>query len=136
MKKTALALALASAASLTMAADAGAGKAKAEAVCAACHGANGISVSDTIPNLAGQRAAYIEGQLKAFKGGIRKAPSATSPIATMAAIAMQLSDDDIANVDEALSLQGRLEKEDWVGQAQKLLAEQTAAEVPAEDAKA
>jgi large subunit ribosomal protein L19 len=45
------------------------------------------------------------------------------------------SDDDIANVDEALSLQGRLEKEDWVGQAQKLVAEQAAAEVPAEDDK-
>ena len=45
------------------------------------------------------------------------------------------SDDDIANVDEALSLQGRLEKEDWVGQAQKLLAEAAAAEVPAEDDK-
>ena len=44
------------------------------------------------------------------------------------------SDDDIANVDEALSLQGRVEKEDWVGQAQKLLAE-AAAEVPAEDDK-
>ena len=45
------------------------------------------------------------------------------------------SDDDIANVDEALSLNGRLEKEDWVGQAQKLLAEAAAAEVPAEDDK-
>ena len=45
------------------------------------------------------------------------------------------SDDDIANVDEALSLNGRLEKEDWVGQAQKLVAEQAAAEVPAEDDK-
>jgi large subunit ribosomal protein L19 len=45
------------------------------------------------------------------------------------------SDDDIANVDEALSLQGRLEKEDWVGQAQKLVAEQAAAEVPTEDDK-
>jgi large subunit ribosomal protein L19 len=45
------------------------------------------------------------------------------------------SDDDIANVDEALSLNGRLEKEDWVGQAQKLLAEVAAAEVPAEDDK-
>jgi large subunit ribosomal protein L19 len=43
------------------------------------------------------------------------------------------SDDDIANVDEALSLGGRVEKEDWVGQAQKLVAEQAAAEVPAED---
>ena len=45
------------------------------------------------------------------------------------------SDDDIANVDEALSLNGRLEKEDWVGQAQKLVAEAAAAEVPAEDEK-
>ena len=36
-------------------ADLAAGKARVEAVCAACHGANGVSVSDTIPNLAGQR---------------------------------------------------------------------------------
>ena len=33
------------------AADPAAGKEKSK-VCAACHGANGISVSDTIPNLA------------------------------------------------------------------------------------
>lgn len=43
------------------------------------------------------------------------------------------SDDDIANVDEFLSLDGRIEKEDWVRQAQDLLAESTADEVP-EDA--
>jgi large subunit ribosomal protein L19 len=42
------------------------------------------------------------------------------------------SDDDIANVDEALGLEGRMEKEDWVSQAQRLLAEATAGEVPAE----
>ena len=82
-----------------------AGKAKAESVCAACHGANGISVSDTIPNLAGQRTAYLEGQLKAFRSGARKAPTPTSPIATMAAIAAQLSDDDIANVAAHFSAQ-------------------------------
>ena len=45
------------------------------------------------------------------------------------------SDDDIANVDEALNLSGRIEKDDWVGQAQKLLAEVAAAEVLAEDEK-
>lgn len=83
---------------LVHAADAAAGKAKVEAVCAACHGANGISVSDTIPNLAGQRAAYLESQLKAFKDGTRRAASPTSPVATMAAIAAQLSADDMANV--------------------------------------
>jgi len=47
------------------------------------------------------------------------------------------SDDDIANVDEALGLEGRVEKDDWVSQAQRLLAEAAAAEVPAEgEAKA
>ena len=80
------------------AADMGAGKTRVEAVCAACHGANGVSVSDTIPNLAGQRAPYIEAQLKAFKDGARKAPAPTSPIATMAAIATQLSPADMADV--------------------------------------
>ena len=44
------------------------------------------------------------------------------------------SDEDIANVDELLTLKGRIEKEDWVSQARALLAEVTAAEVPAEDA--
>ena len=45
------------------------------------------------------------------------------------------SDDDIANVDELLSLEGAIEKGDWVGQAQKLVAEAAAAEVPAEETK-
>ena len=45
------------------------------------------------------------------------------------------SDDDIANVDETLALEGRIEKDDWVRQAQALVAEAAAAEVPAEDAK-
>ena len=73
------------------AADVEAGKAKAAAVCAACHGANGVSVSDTIPNLAAQRAGYLETQLKALKDGSRKNP-------IMNAIASQLSPDEIANV--------------------------------------
>src|SRR6188768_4587864 len=74
-----------------------AGKAKVATVCAACHGATGVSVSDTIPNLAAQRAGYIENQLKAFKDGTPRGGS-TSPAATMAAIAAQLNADDIANV--------------------------------------
>jgi len=67
------------------AADLEAGKTKVSQVCAACHGANGVSVSDTIPNLAAQRAAYIEGQLKAFKEGTRRAAGPTSPSATKSA---------------------------------------------------
>jgi cytochrome c553 len=73
------------------AADIEAGKAKVATVCAACHGATGVSVSDTIPNLAAQRAGYLAAQLKALKEGTRKNP-------IMNAIAAQLSPDDIANV--------------------------------------
>lgn len=83
---------------LAQAADIEAGKTRATTVCAACHGANGQSVSDAIPNLAAQRAGYLEAQLKAFKDGTRKAAGTTSPTAIMTAIAAQLSADDIANV--------------------------------------
>src|SRR6266446_7101146 len=72
---------------LAHAADIEAGKAKVATVCAACHGAGGVSVSDTIPNLAAQRASYLEAQLKALKDGTRKNP-------IMNAIAAQLSPEE------------------------------------------
>jgi cytochrome c553 len=40
--------------------------------CRACHGPAGISLNPTIPNLAGQKPAYLEAQLKAFRGKDRK----------------------------------------------------------------
>jgi len=46
-----------------------------------------------------------------------------------------LSDDDIAHIDETLKLDGRIEKDDWVGQARTLIAEAAVAEVPAEEAQ-
>jgi large subunit ribosomal protein L19 len=46
------------------------------------------------------------------------------------------SDDDLANVDETLVLDGRIEKDDWVSQAQQLVAELAAAEVPAAEEEA
>jgi len=73
------------------AADIDAGKAKATSVCAACHGADGVSVSDAIPNLAAQRAGYLASQLRALKEGTRKNP-------VMNAIASQLSTEEIANI--------------------------------------
>jgi len=76
---------------LAQAADIEAGKAKAATVCAACHGANGISTSESIPHLAAQRAGYLAAQLRALKDGTRKNPM-------MNAIASQLSADDIANL--------------------------------------
>jgi cytochrome c553 len=45
-------------------ADLEAGKARATAVCAACHGADGISVAANIPNLAGQKADYPPGSCR------------------------------------------------------------------------
>ena len=44
--------------SVNAAGNASAGQGKA-AVCAACHGADGISTGPTFPNLAGQKEAYI-----------------------------------------------------------------------------
>jgi len=72
------------------AADAAAGKAKA-AVCAACHGAAGISASPLWPNLAGQKDQYMIKQLKAFKDGTRKDP-------LMSPQAAALSDADMENL--------------------------------------
>ena len=67
-----------------------AGKAKS-ITCTACHGAEGNSANALWPNIAGQHAAYIEAQLKAFKDGTRKDPLMTSQ-------AMMLSDQDMADL--------------------------------------
>ena len=48
--------------------DAGAAKA---ALCAACHGQNGISGNPLWPSLAGQQEAYLAKQIKAFRDGER-----------------------------------------------------------------
>jgi len=71
--------------------DAAAGKAKAMAVCASCHGLNGISVQPLYPNLAGQKKEYMMKTLTGFKSGERKDP-------IMNAMAAPLSDADIDNV--------------------------------------
>lgn len=44
-----------------------------------------------------------------------------------------LSDDDIANVEEALKLDGVFERNNWISEAQRLMAEATVEEVPADD---
>jgi cytochrome c553 len=80
------------------AADIEAGRARAAEVCAACHGALGVSVSDTVPNLAGQKTRYIESQLRALKAGTRKSD-------IMSAIATQLSLDEITNIAAHYSAQ-------------------------------
>jgi len=66
------------------------GKSRA-AVCSACHGVDGNSNNPLWPKLAGQHAAYIVKQLKAFKSGERKDP-------VMAPMATPLSDQDMEDV--------------------------------------
>ncbi len=75
------------------AADAAAGKAKA-AVCAGCHGQNGISLVPTYPNLAGQKEAYLVQAITDYKSGVRNGPQA----ATMKPMVAALSAEDIANL--------------------------------------
>lgn len=73
-----------------MAGDAAAGKQRA-AACASCHGANGISTSDTWPDLAGQHAAYLARILAAYKSGDQTDP-------TMTPMAKSLSNADVQNL--------------------------------------
>ncbi|MBK1850895.1 MULTISPECIES: c-type cytochrome [unclassified Marinobacter] len=73
--------------------DAAAGKAKA-AVCAACHGQNGVAQIPMYPNLAGQHEQYLAASLKAYKNKQRSGGQA----AIMQGQAAALSDEDIANL--------------------------------------
>ncbi len=63
--------------------------------CSTCHGARGISVSPTFPHLAGQVAAYLEAQLKAFRDRSRADPHAQ---AFMWGMAAQLTDSAISEI--------------------------------------
>jgi cytochrome c553 len=67
------------------------GKQIATTVCAACHGADGVSTAPANPHLAGQHAEYIAAQLAAFKSGARPNP-------IMAGMAAGLSPEDMANL--------------------------------------
>lgn len=69
-------------------AEAGAAKA---ATCAACHGPGGNSSNPEWPKLAGQGAAFVYSQLKAFKNGERKNP-------LMSSQAAGLSDQDMRDL--------------------------------------
>ncbi|WP_135503278.1 c-type cytochrome [Roseovarius aestuariivivens] len=59
--------------------------------CTACHGADGLSLADDVPNLAGETNIYIETQLKAFRTGKRKHE-------VMTPMALALSEDEMRAV--------------------------------------
>ena len=76
--------------SVAQAGDPVAGRSKASG-CAGCHGAKGSSANPLWRNLAGQKAAYLVKQLRAFRDGTREDP-------VMSAMARPLSDADIENL--------------------------------------
>jgi cytochrome c553 len=70
--------------------DAVAGR-KKSAVCAACHGADGVSGNPEWPSLAGQQRSYLASALLAYKAGTRRDPM-------MGAQAKGLSEADIGDL--------------------------------------
>jgi cytochrome c553 len=92
MRWAGLLLAICSPAIAMAAGSLAAGATKA-AVCQACHGPNGNSTNPQWPNLAGQNAAYIEGQLKQFHDKTRIDASGVMP-----PMAAGLSDQDIEDL--------------------------------------
>jgi cytochrome c553 len=83
--------ALALSSSLYAAGDVEAGAEKV-AVCASCHGPNGVSVSPEYPSLAGQVPGYIATQLKAYKTGERDN-------AVMVGMVAPLTEEDFVDID-------------------------------------
>ena len=59
--------------------------------CRTCHGKDGQGTMPIYPNLAGQKEAYLEQQLKNFRSGRRQAQQ-------MSIVAQDLSDQDIADL--------------------------------------
>lgn len=51
--------------------------------CASCHGKDGISIAPFIPNLSGQKSAYVVTQLKDFRSGIRTGSTMPQQVANM-----------------------------------------------------
>ena len=80
--------------------DAEAGQ-KKSTPCAACHGANGVSVSPDFPNLAGQYEDYLYKALTHYANGKRKNP-------IMAAQAQQLKERDMRDLAAYFSRQQAL----------------------------
>jgi cytochrome c553 len=67
------------------------GERVAKSACARCHGADGISKTKGVPHLAGQRAAYLDQQLQAYRAGSR-------PKSAMTGAVRDLSEDALVNV--------------------------------------
>jgi cytochrome c553 len=96
--------------------DVASGKAKA-GTCAACHGPDGNSLNPEWPKIAGQHAAYIESQLRAFKEGKLRSN------AMMTGMVAPLSEEDMKDLGAyyaSLSMSGGFASEALVKAGERL----------------
>lgn len=56
------------------------GRRVAQSSCVSCHGASGISTTKGVPHMAGQRAAYLHLELRAYKAGARGSDTMTGAV--------------------------------------------------------
>ncbi|MEF2485403.1 c-type cytochrome [Vibrio mimicus] len=122
MKKLALILSVLASCSVWAQGSIEAGKAKS-LTCAACHGADGNSQLTIYPKLAGQHEKYLEKQLKELKLGASSGGKQGRYDPVMSAMAMPLSDEDIADLAayySSLPISGNTTPEDVVAQGKVL----------------
>jgi cytochrome c553 len=82
-----------------------AGKSKST-LCQSCHGEDGLSVENLIPNLAGQYAIYIAKELRNFQSGARKHP-------IMSVMAKTINDADLADIAAYFASQDKMRGGGW-----------------------
>lgn len=77
--------------------------------CAQCHGATGLGVGATFPQLSGQSAVYISNQLLAWQAGTRK----NDPMGLMHGVALKLSASDVSAVAAYYASQPATADDKW-----------------------
>jgi cytochrome c553 len=84
----------------------GAGMSKSE-LCQGCHGENGVSLDEMVPNLAGQYANYIAKQVRDFQTGAR-----THQI--MSALALTVNEAELIDISAFFASQKKMQGDDPV----------------------
>jgi cytochrome c553 len=82
-----------------------AGKSKSS-LCQGCHGEDGLSLENLIPNLAGQYAPYIVKQIRNFQSGARKHQ-------IMSAMAMTVNDAELVDIAAYFASQEKMQGSGW-----------------------
>jgi cytochrome c553 len=75
-------------------------------LCQSCHGEDGLSMENLIPNLAGQYATYIAKELRNFQTGARKHP-------IMSVMAKTINDADLSDIAAYFASQQKMQGGGW-----------------------